>query len=208
VQAVLPPARPPLPREVLEAPKAAFARLLLSHIVRHAWPALTPRDLVRVVRLMSDAARGGELPKPWAQDAALRALDAFGGSLLGEPPRRVPATQYWHGAPLLDLAYTGEGAPPATSRPLPPDAAASGYHRANATVRTGTAPGRPWRPGAWRPALSAADFADDGGSGDCGTPISEARVRWAYGSVHSIVQNAETLRLGALQARHALLVYT
>lgn len=104
-----------LTREMQAAPKAAFMRSLLSHIMRLRLADLTHRDLLHVLQLVKDSSLGRDLPKPWTQDSALRILDRLNAHLFNGTVKDVPDTMYWQGQPLLDLMYTGIGAPPPLS---------------------------------------------------------------------------------------------
>ena len=70
-----------LTRDMQAAPKAAFIRSLLSHIMRLRLADLTHRDLLHVLQLVMDSSLGRDLPKPWTQDSALRILDRFNAHL-------------------------------------------------------------------------------------------------------------------------------
>ena len=109
-----------LTREMQAAPKAAFMRSLLSHIMRLRLADLTHRDLLHVLQLVKDSSLGHDLPKPWTQDSALRILDRFNAHLFNGTVKTVADTMYWQDQPLIDLMYTGTGAPP------PPPTGSSG----------------------------------------------------------------------------------
>lgn len=98
--------------EMQAAPKAAFMRSLLSHIMRLRVADLNHRDLLHLLQLVKDSRLGRDLPKPWTQDSALRVLDRLHAHLFDGEMKEVSETMYWQDQPLYDLMYTGMGAPP------------------------------------------------------------------------------------------------
>eukprot|EP00892_Ulva_mutabilis_P007220 jgi/Ulvmu1/4870/UM020_0156.1 len=178
-------------REMQTAPKAAFVRLLVSHLMRNCAADLTHRDLIRILRLLKDSALGRDVPKPWTQDAALRIVDRFNSHLFGVPAQPLDETAYWQGQELRDVTYLGvaSAAPVPKPRrlPLTPQLLAD----------SGTIAGAA--------ALAASDLLPEGeveeGRRDRGRGVNPdvEPVRWAYGKAYGVVQDSNKLILGSLK---------
>lgn len=178
-------------REMQTAPKAAFVRLLVSHMMRHCAADLTHRDLIRILRLLKDSALGRDVPKPWSQDAALRIIDRFNSHLFGAATKQVSGTQYWQDQELRDVTYLGVASAEPVPKPrreplLMPHLRPEDHSTALAGVV----------------GLTATDMLPEGAGdavqGDRGEAEAEA-VRWAYSKAYRVVQDSNRLILGSLQ---------
>lgn len=177
-------------REMQTAPKAAFVRLLVSHLMRHCAADLTHRDLIRILRLLKDSALGRDVPKPWTQDAALRIIDRFNSHLFGAAPKAVAAGRYWQDQELRDVTYLGAASaapvPKPRRTPLTPQLQSEGAMSALAGLE----------------GLTAADVLPDGYVHDeegQGGLIGTEPVRWAYGKAYGVVQDSSQIILGSLK---------
>lgn len=175
-------------REMQIAPKAAFVRLLVSHMMRHCTADLTHRDLIRILRLLKDSALGRDVPKPWTQDAALRIIDRFNSHLFGAATKQVGESQYWQDQELRDVTYLGvasaQPVPKPRRAPLMPQLWPEGHGTALAGIE----------------GLTAADMLPEGAAGELQGEEGEAEpVRWAYSKAYGVVQDSSQLILGSLK---------
>lgn len=182
-------------REMQTAPKAAFVRLLVSHLMRHCAADLTHRDLIRILQLLKDSALGRDIPKPWTQDAALRIIDRFNSHLFGGPTKPLDEAAYWQDQELRDPTYLGvaSAAPVPRPRRLPltpqllAGEAVSPVTGAAGLIGSDLLPEGPGMPGGGEGLLQARAEAQ-----------VEA-VRWAYGKAYGVVQDSSKLILGSLR---------
>jgi hypothetical protein len=194
---------------MLAAPKAAFMRSWLSHIVRLRMADLTHRDLCHLLQLVKDSSLGRDLPKPWTQDAALRIVDRFSHHLFDTPMKQVSETMYWHDQPLHDLTYLGVGAiPPTTAGYIPPNTAGSPQVCSRASRLTeedlfesSNEHKRAIANEASYPELifKRSDHHKHSKGNGALDAFPELTERWAYRKVYEIVSDSRKIVLGSLK---------